>query len=217
MRALDACGDGFWEFDLLDGSAWFSEWFYRKLNWTSEAKRTLLDLRPVLAPQQWDKLMAQFRLHFEQGAPLDMELNVDLAGQPSSRWQLRGSALRNDAGKPVFLAGSVRELSAEARRPEGESPSLLCVSAAFETLPVAAALLDARCAVLMANRRWRGLPEFHVGHAMAQLQAANLRTELERSWQHEAAGEGGGSRLRLQAAPFEHNGSHHLVVTLEDQ
>ncbi|HKN10538.1 MAG TPA: hypothetical protein VJ376_13810 [Pseudomonadota bacterium] len=215
MRALDACGDGFWEFDLLGGSAWFSEWFYRKLNWTSEAKRTLLDLRPVLPPSQWDKLMAYFRRHLEQNAPLDLELSLELAGQPSPYWQLRGSALRNDAGQPVYLAGSVRELSADARRPEGESPSLPCVSAAFDALPVAAALLDARCAVLKANRRWRGLPEIHAGDAMAHLQAANTRIELERSWQHEAGG--GGSRLYLQAAPFEHDGSHHLVVTLEDR
>jgi hypothetical protein len=31
MRAIDSCGDGFWECDLLDGSAWFSHWFYQKL------------------------------------------------------------------------------------------------------------------------------------------------------------------------------------------
>jgi len=215
MRALDACGDGFWEFDLLGGSAWFSEWFYRKLNWTSEAKRTLLDLRRVLPPGQWDKLMAQFRRHLEQGAPLDVELNVDLAGLPSQCWHIRGSAQRNEAGQPVYLAGSAREVSAGERRPEGDSASLLCVSAAFDALPVAAALLDARCAVLKANRRWRGLPEINTGHAVAQLRAAIPRTEFE-SWQHEAGGGAGGSWLRLQAAPFEHDGTHHLVVTLED-
>jgi len=31
LRALDACGDGFWECDLIAGSAWFNDWFYRKL------------------------------------------------------------------------------------------------------------------------------------------------------------------------------------------
>ena len=61
MRALDACGDGFWEFDLVDGSAWFSEWFYRKLNWMSDVKRTLPISRPVLPPTAWDKLMDQLR------------------------------------------------------------------------------------------------------------------------------------------------------------
>ena len=146
-----------------------------------------------------------------------LELSVELAGQPSPCWQLRGSALRNDAGQPVYLAGSVREVSADARRPEGESPSLPCVSAAFDALPVAAALLDARCAVLKANRRWRGLPEIHAGDAMAHLQAANTRTAFEWSWQHEAGRAAAASRLCLQAAPFEHDGSHHLVVTLEDR
>jgi PAS domain-containing protein len=216
MRALNACGDGFWEFDLLDGSAWFSEWFYRKLNWSSDTKRALLDFRPILPPAEWDKLMAQFRAHLEQGVPLDVELRVEVAGQSLEWWHIRGSAQRNDAGQPVYLAGSAREVSADRRRAD-QSLSLLCVSASFDALPVAAALLDAQSAVLKANRLWRELPENDAGHAIAQLQAANPRTEVELSWHHDAGGGGSARRLRLQAAPFEHDGSRHLVVTLEDR
>jgi len=166
MRALNACGDGFWEFDLLSGSAWFSEWFYRKLNWSSDAKRTLLDFRPILPPVEWDKLMAQFRAHLEQGVPLDVELQIEVAGPSLARWHIRGSAQRNDGGQPVYLAGSAREVSAD-RRPAEQSVSLLCVCAAFDALPAAAALLDAQSAVLKANRRWRELPETDAGHAIA--------------------------------------------------
>ncbi len=217
MRALDACGDGFWEFDLVGGSAWFSEWFYRKLNWMSEVKRTLLDFRPVLPPTEWDKLMDQLRRHLEQGDPLDVELKVDPVGRSSEQWHIRGSAQRNQAGQPVYLAGSAREIVAVRRRPAGHSPSLLCVCAAFDALPVAAALLDARGAVFEANRRWRGLPKIDAAYAMARLQEANARTEVELSWQQDAGSSVSAGRRRLRAAPFEHDGSHLRVVTLDDR
>ena len=216
MRALDACGDGFWEFDLLGGSAWFSEWFYRKLNWTSEAKRTLLDLRPVLPPGQWDKLMGQFRLHLEQGAPLDVELNVDLAGQPSPWWHLRGSALRNDAGQPIYLAGSVREVGApcEAARGRIAGPALRersvrCAAggrgAARRTLRRAQGELQMAAASRdPGGTRHGATADGEPPHRVRVVVAARSGG---RGWRQPAA---------LAAAPFEHDGSDHLVVTLED-
>ncbi len=77
---------------------------------------------------------------------------------------------------------------------------------------MAAALLDARGAVLEANRRWQELSVIDAGDAIARLQAANLRTEIELAWPREAGSGGSARRLRLRAAPFEHEGSHHVVV-----
>jgi hypothetical protein len=214
MRALSACGDGFWEFDLLDGSSWFSEWFYRKLNWSTEAKRTgLLDLQPLLQPAAWEELMRRLRSHLEQGLPLDLKLRVQVAGDRIEWWHLRGSARRNDAGQPIYLAGSMRDVSADIGQPEIPA-SLLCLRDAFDALPVAAALLDARSAVLKANRKWFEFPEADAAQVIARLQRSSAQTAFEFSFDH-AAGGGGTRRLHVRAAPFEHNGIRHLVVTLE--
>ncbi len=84
-RALAACGEGFWEFDLIDGSAWFNDWFYRKLDWGHDARRpTLNDLEPALRPHAWHKLMSSFRDHLERGVPLDAELEVESGGRANA-------------------------------------------------------------------------------------------------------------------------------------
>ena len=144
MRALNAGGDGFWELDLVEGSAWFNDWVYRKLQWASDGQRTTLyRLQPRLRPDTWETLLRGIREHLEQRTALIAELCVQLGEDRCEWWQLRGAAQRNDAGQPVYLAGSVRDISAEHYDRQALSASLFLLRGAFEVLPVAAALLDA--------------------------------------------------------------------------
>jgi PAS domain-containing protein len=216
MRALDACGDGFWECDLVAGSAWFNDWFYRKLNWAQDTKHsTLGDLQPALGPDAWDRLMGTFRNHLERGLPLDLELEVDVPGARHERWRVRGSAERNDAGQPVYLAGSVHEVRDE---PAHSSAKLMaCLASAFDALPVAAALLDSRATVIVANQLWRRFPEATTDQAVARLRAANSQTAIEFWLDESAPAAAGGRQLRVRAVAFQHEGSRHLAVTLEDR
>jgi PAS domain-containing protein len=214
LRALEACGDGFWEFDLLDSSAWFSDWFYRKLGWASETKRTtLLDLQPALEPAGWMQLMREFRAHLEQGLPLDLRLRVRIAGDCIEWWHMRGSAQRNAAGQPIHLAGSMREAGPDMLPSDGAT-ALMCLRGAFDALPVAAALLDAQGARVQMNRLWNELSRVDTAQAMMRLQHLGPQSAIEVNW--EADGDGA-RRLRMRAIPFEHEGSRHLAVTLEDQ
>jgi PAS domain-containing protein len=215
LLALECCGDGFWEFDLLAGSAWFSDWFYRKLPWTSEGKRTLLDLQPLVQPASWEELMRQFRAQLERGQPLDLELQVQLQGERSEWWHLRGAARRNEAGQPLYLAGSVRDVTANHKQAETPS-SLLCLRDAFDALPLAAALLDARGVVLRANRKWYEYSERDAARAVARLQGLPRQSSIDVSVNPEPGTDRDGGRLRLRAAPFEYNGLLHLVAMLED-
>lgn len=209
--ALNACGDGFWEFDLLSGSAWFSDWFYRKLGW-SEARRSMLDLQPLMRPADWEELMRKLRGQLEQAQPLDLELRIRVADS-LERWQLRGAAQRNAAGQPIGLAGSVREVGTD--RAPGSSQSLACSCGAFDALPVAAALIDAQGAVLAANRKWRELPEPAAAHAIRCLLASGPREE----WlvlEADSAPGGSPRSLRARAVPLHHGSVRHLVVMLDE-
>ena len=211
LRALAACGDGFWEFDLLDSSAWFSDWFYRKLHWSTDAKRTaLLDLQPLLQPAAWDEMMRTFRAHLEQNLPLDLKLRVQVSPDRNEWWHMRGSAERNPAGQPIHLSGSMREVSADAAHPETSS-RLLRLRDAFDALPVAAALLDSESAVLEMNRLWRELPAGDAVEVITRVRAAQVQSAVEFTVDH---GAGGTLRLRGRAVPFHHEGSRHLIVTL---
>jgi PAS domain-containing protein len=215
MRALESCGDGFWECDLLEGTAWFSDWFYQKLAWSRDAKRTALgDLQTRMAPAAWDTLMAQMRNHLEQGVALDLELEVRVAGDSLERWRVRGRAHRNEAGQPVYLAGSMCQLNYTL--PEASS-ALTCVRSAFDALPVAAALLDGRATPVEANRLWREYPPATAQQAIGRLRAANSQTAIEFWLNSGETTDAGGRPLRVRAIAFQHEDERHLVVTLEDR
>jgi hypothetical protein len=214
LRALASCGDGFWEFDLKDGTAWFSDWFYEKLAWGRDGKRTALtDLQAHLPPTAWNKLMAQIRSHLEQGAALDLEFDVRAAGDSLERWRIRGCAHRNAAGQPVHLAGSMREVDSAAE----PSSALACLRSAFDALPVAAALLDGRASPLEANRLWHEYPPATAAQVIARLRAANSQTAIEFWLDTGEVASAGARPLRVRAIAFQHDGARHLVVTLEDR
>jgi PAS domain-containing protein len=216
IRALEGCGDGFWEFDLVGGSAWFNDWFYEKLAWSRDNKHTALsDLRPAVEPAAWDELMVRFRDHLERGRPLDLELEVRVAGDKLEWWRIRGSAQRNGAGRPTYLAGTMHDVSQDPR--QSQLAALLRLRGAFDALPVAAAVLDARAGVLEANRLWQEFPAATAAQATARLRAANSQTAIE-FWLDQGAGfEAGARQLRVRAIAFQHDGARHLAVTLEDR
>ncbi|HEY0799601.1 MAG TPA: hypothetical protein VGD54_02080 [Steroidobacteraceae bacterium] len=116
---MQASGDGFWELDLVGGSAWFSDWFSNRLNWPDGAKRlSLSDLRPALSAETWDALLRQLRSHLEERTPLDVEFQVQPSQGEAQRWHMRGSAPRTDLYHPTHFAGSVRDVSAVRSSPD---------------------------------------------------------------------------------------------------
>ena len=173
----------------------------------------MLDLQPLMRPADWEELMRKLRGQLEQAQPLDLEVRVRVADSLEC-WQLRGAAQRNAAGQPIGLAGSVREVSI-GRAPEPRQ-SLACSCGAFDALPVAAALIDARSAILAANRKWRELPEPAAAHAIRCLLASGPQEE----WlvlTHDGAPGSSPRPLRARAAPFHHGGLRHLVVMLDER
>jgi hypothetical protein len=109
-------GDGTWKLDLMSGTAWFSEWFYRRLQWPVQINRKRLgDLRPHCTAGAWEALMQAIRAHLERQVPLDAKISVQLPGGQTEWWRMQGSVVHNAFGKPMYLKGSVRDISAEQR------------------------------------------------------------------------------------------------------
>jgi PAS domain-containing protein len=114
---MQASGDGFWELDLADGSAWFSDWFCTRVQWTVALKRPALsDLRPLMNPATWEMLLRKLRSHLEERTPLDAEFEVQLAAGRTEWWHMRGSAQRGTVGLPTHFAGCVRDVTAARAR-----------------------------------------------------------------------------------------------------
>jgi PAS domain-containing protein len=117
-RAMQASGDGFWELNLVDGSAWFSDWFSARLQWSEASRRSAFgDLRPIMSSETWDDLLRKLRSHLEQQLPLDTEFEVQLATGQVEWWHMRGSAQRSATGHPTHFAGCVRDVTATRAAP----------------------------------------------------------------------------------------------------
>ena len=107
---LTATGEGRWGLDLWNGHAWFSTWFYERLQWPAGVERKKLsDLRPSLPEGAWESLLLAIRDHLERQLPLEMQLRAQLPDGRFECWQVQGLAERNASGQPVYLAGSMRE------------------------------------------------------------------------------------------------------------
>jgi len=105
-----AGGEGRWGLDLWNGHAWFSDWFYERLQWPAGAERKKLsDLRPSLSEGDWEALLLAIRDHLERQIPLEMKLQAQLPDGRVESWHVQGLADRNAAGQPVYLAGRMRE------------------------------------------------------------------------------------------------------------
>ena len=117
-----AGGHGVWKLTLWDGSVRFNSWFYRRLRWPAAVKRTRLDdLKPYLPAGAWEELLLAIRNHLERQVPLDLEVRVQVEGSRLEWWRVQGSVERNAAGQPIFLGGTMREVSAGHRDPPSES------------------------------------------------------------------------------------------------
>jgi PAS domain-containing protein len=116
---MQASGDGFWELDLADGSAWFSDWFGERLQGGDLVRRPAFsDLRPLMNSETWDGLLRKLRSHLEERTPLDTEFSVQLPQGHIEWWHMRGCAQRNGAGHPTHFAGCVRDITENRSAPE---------------------------------------------------------------------------------------------------
>lgn len=101
--------DGLWGLVLWSGSAWFSDWFYRRLQWSVSVKHKRLDaLQPHLTDGSWEALLLAIRAHLEQGLPLAGDLKVRLPGGGEEIWQVSGAVEHNVGGQPIYLAGRMQ-------------------------------------------------------------------------------------------------------------
>lgn len=239
MRAIEASGDGFWEINLSNGATWFSNWFYERLEWPAhDVQQTWSALRPMMQPDTWELLLRAMRVHLENDVPFDVEIAVQIGGSDFQWWRFHGAAERSDSRQPVYLAGSVRDVSTERAERLARSEELSLWRNAFEALPLPAALLDEAGVITNTNRLWREFPASGAllgehfadgsnylaqcaagGTLPAHKQLANgLQALLQGAGEEFAAAyaTAAGNRRRVRAVPIDCAGARKLIVTDTD-
>jgi hypothetical protein len=97
---MQASGDGLWELDRADGSAWFSDWFGTRLPTPAARRPAFHDLRPIMSPETWDTLLRKLRSHLEERSPPDTEFQVQLAQEATPSGGI--CAAQRNATRSVF-------------------------------------------------------------------------------------------------------------------
>ena len=164
LRALESSGDGYWELNLLDGSAWFSEWFGLQLDWNAESRQTSWSaLRDYLMPTDWARLLQSMRNHLEERSPVDLEVTLRaIADSPADDgaaaprcWRIRGAAERNSWGQPHYFSGVAQDITTEQADRAALLEELIEWRESFEALPTAVAVINATGVIRRGKRRWQ--------------------------------------------------------------
>jgi PAS domain S-box-containing protein len=159
LRAMHGSGDGYWEWDLIAGTAWYSDWFSRELAWEKEAKHEPLSAwQSYILAEDWPLLLREVRMHLEQHRPLALEVRAQAAGGHDRWWRISGSATRDDNGRPIQLSGNVRDVTATRRAQAVADTTHRMLQAAYDSLPIAVAVLNSAGEIVDASRAWREFP-----------------------------------------------------------
>lgn len=197
-RALRGSSDGFWEWDLLRQTAYFSPRFEMLLG---HAPGTISPLVPavqaLLHPDDREAARATLRQHLQAGAPYDIELRMRHV-DGSWRW-LRSRALsdRGADGQELRLSGSISDITERRQAQEALARREAMFSSLWQTTTDAVLIIDTGHCIRFAN------PAAHqtFGHAQGSLVGqplAVLQPERMQCAHHTGVGR------------YLHDGSRHL-------
>ena len=110
--AVKGANDGLWDWDIESGNIWWSPRFYELLGYKDgELESTYDQFLNFLHPEDKERVLKATRSHHEQRLPYDIEYRLQTKSG-EYRWvQERGQALWDKNGKPVRMAGSIRDIT----------------------------------------------------------------------------------------------------------
>jgi PAS domain S-box-containing protein len=151
-RALRGSSDGFWEWDLLRRTAYFSPRFEMLLGHAPGALSPLVsEVQELLHPDDREAARLCLRQHLQQGAPYDLELRMRHV-DGSWRW-LRSRALsdRGDDGRELRLSGSISDITERRQAQEALARREAMFSSLWQTTTDAVLIIDTAHCIRFAN------------------------------------------------------------------
>ncbi|WP_291844997.1 ATP-binding protein [Maricaulis sp.] len=109
--AVRGSSDGFWDWDLENGTIYHSPRLRSLLGYDDEAAHLTEDDYPDdVHPDDQDRAIAAMRDHIRHGTDYDMQIRFRCAGGGYRWFRTRGVAQRND-GRAVRMAGSITDIT----------------------------------------------------------------------------------------------------------
>jgi PAS domain S-box-containing protein len=234
MLALEATGDGVWDWDILANSCFYSSGWKQILGYDEhEIGSSLEEFESRVHPDDSDRFKEALRAHLV-GEKLPYNHQFRLRCRNGSyKWiQKQGRIVAwDDDGKPLRMLGTMRDISAQKKAEEGLRQQSELLQALFRATPFAVCLFDRDDRITLWNPGaanifgWsaedvigRQLPiesaETAQEHAalLARVKRGEAFDELERSYLRK---DGSRVHIRLSTAPLrDGNGRINGVVAI---
>ena len=132
--AVQGSNDGLWDWDILTDREWWSPRFYGLLGYeVREIEASYASFQDMLHPEDKDRTLELVRAHLNDHAPYDIEFRLRRKSGEYRWFSARGQALWDASGKPIRMAGSIRDITdrkkAEQALRDSESRLLLALEA----------------------------------------------------------------------------------------
>jgi len=157
-RAVRGTSDGLYDWDLLTGHVWYAARF-REIVGRDEAEfpDTFASFQNALHPDDRTLVLAKIRAHLENRAKLDLRCRI-LTRTGETLWcRLRGEAVRDPAGRPLRLSGSISDITAQIAAEEALTRSQDFYGTILDSLPLFIAYVDRDQRIVYANRNFQDL------------------------------------------------------------
>jgi PAS domain S-box-containing protein len=155
-RAVRGTSDGLYDWDLLTGHVWYTARFREMVGYDErEFPDTFGAFQSLLHKEDGAAVLAGIRAHLENRTALDVRCRLRVAAGDWMWCRLRGRAQRDPAGRPLRLAGSISDISAQIRAEEALSRSQDFYGTILDSLPLLIAYADCEQRVIYANRRFQ--------------------------------------------------------------
>jgi PAS domain S-box-containing protein len=155
-RAARATGEGYWDWSLLAGTAWFGPNFATVLGLGDhELGSTFASFRERVHPDDRTLLLQAIRLHLEQHQPFDVEVRVRTGRDEWRAFRLRGSAVRDASGRPVQMSGRLEDVDDRRRADQRLRHVEDFLRRTLDGLTAAVGVLNAAGEIVEINRAWR--------------------------------------------------------------
>ncbi len=123
--AVNGTHDGIWDWmDVTQDEEWWSPRFYQLLGYApGEISPSLTTFNSLLHPADLERTVAAVQNHFEQQRPFDIDYRLRTKSGVYRWFRARGTALRDESGRPTRMAGSIQDIT-ESRELEEERQGL---------------------------------------------------------------------------------------------
>lgn len=156
--ALEAAGDGVWDWNVKTGRVDFSQRFVELFGFSEEEYGIHMDdWNCRIHPDDRPRVLAEMQAHLSGTSNNYSSEHRGLCKDGSWKWVLsRGAVVsRTDAGKPLRMLGTHMDISSKKLAEEDLLAAARFQQAVFDSLAAQIAVLDRNGTVIQTNAAWR--------------------------------------------------------------